>query len=100
MAGLYDTGKAQRVIVENPPEPETRIVERLVVFPLCENCGRQTRKVPCEWCGNKKPGTVTITPAIVQGKPLRMLQRANAGESQPQRKTAEKSPNKKGNGNA
>ncbi len=73
MAGLYDTGKPQRVIVENPPEPETRVVERLVVFPLCEDCGRQTRTVPCEWCENKKGGTVTITPSISEGKKDRKL---------------------------
>jgi hypothetical protein len=66
MSNLYDTGKPQRIIVEG--EPQIRVVEKLVVFPLCEDCGRQTRTVPCEWCSKNK--AVEITKSLSDRKLL------------------------------
>ncbi len=63
MSNLYDTGKPLRMVHENE-QPTERVVEKLVVFPLCQVCGRQTRTVPCEWCS--KP--VEIQLAIEGGE--------------------------------
>jgi hypothetical protein len=70
MSNLYDTGRPKRVIVEHPqPSKEVQVL----IFPLCENCGRQTRTVPCEWCRNSKSGIEIQKTIDVDVKPPKRL---------------------------